>query len=88
MTEQLLHRSDVGARLQQMGGKGMAQSVDGNRFGDACQRYRLLERATSPCICANNPATSPLVNTLGMRRFWAGRLMPLSQGNSMASTSR
>jgi hypothetical protein len=28
-----------------MGGKRVAQSVNGHRFGNACQRYRLLQRA-------------------------------------------
>ena len=37
--------------------------------------------------CVGPRATSSLVNTLGMRRLWAGRLMSLSHGRSMPNTS-
>jgi lambda repressor-like predicted transcriptional regulator len=43
VTEQLLHRADVIASLQQVRGKGMAQRMRRGRLGDACALHGALE---------------------------------------------
>jgi hypothetical protein len=48
VAEQLLHSADVGAGLQQVGRKRMAQGMDGYRLGDARARHRLLECPLHP----------------------------------------
>lgn len=45
MTEQLLHRSDVVAILQQMSGEGVAQSVRRGGLGEIGIAHRLFHRA-------------------------------------------
>ena len=35
VAEKLLHRADIGARLQQVGGKAVAQGVNRNRLANA-----------------------------------------------------
>ena len=44
MTQQQLNRAHVGARFQQMHGKGMPQGMRGNRFGNRATPARLLAR--------------------------------------------
>ena len=44
MTQQQLDRAHVGARFQQMHGKGMPQGMRRNRFGDTATPTRLLAR--------------------------------------------
>lgn len=48
MPEQFLHRADVGAGLQQVGGERMAQGVYRYGFGNARQDDRLLEMPAQP----------------------------------------
>ena len=42
MPQQLLHRTNVGARLQQMRGKRVAQRVNRNGFDNARSRHGLF----------------------------------------------
>lgn len=43
MPQQFLYGADVGPRLQQVRGKGMAQGVDGHVFGQPGLGCRLLD---------------------------------------------
>lgn len=43
MPQQRLHRSDVGARLQQVRGERVAQGVNEYRLGNTELRHRLLQ---------------------------------------------
>ena len=45
MPQQFLHRADVGARLQQVGGEGVAQGVNRDVFGDAGLSHRFFQLA-------------------------------------------
>jgi hypothetical protein len=43
MAQQILHRADVVARLQQVRRQGMAQHMRRRRLGDASSHHRALE---------------------------------------------
>jgi hypothetical protein len=50
MPEQILHRSDVVPRLQQVGGERVPQRVRRGLFGDAGLRHSAFERALKGLI--------------------------------------
>ena len=88
MPQQFLHRADVGARLQQVRGKAVAQDVHGDGFANARLGYGFLQGTPqSPLIEVIAPPG--IVNTDGMMRLDVrGRCAPSSHGRSMPSTSR
>lgn len=60
MPHQFLHRANVGACLQQVRDKTVAQRVHRHRLGDACLRHRLLDRTLEALF-------EQVVPTLGAR---------------------